>query len=141
MTIETYHGICYRKFPVIPPQIMFTYQRYGDQDVQLPEKFVKLLVEKHKKFDRIFEFVYCRDESRQWHSISIQHSCYDKFDYERGVNIAQGRLKRFMGKGYEYYGQIHITKTFPDGQKFHGTELNYLDSYPTWVVFIEKEGD
>lgn len=139
--IETYHGICYRKFPVIPPQILLPVQCYGDQDVQLPEKFVELLKKKYKKFDKIFEFVYCRDETRQYHSISIQHSVYDKFNYDIGVKISKGRLERFMGKGYEYYGQVRIIKIFPDGQKFHGIEPNYIDSYPEWVVFIEREGD
>jgi len=131
---EVYHGICYRKFPVIPPQIMIPYQCYGDQDVKLPEKFVELLKEKYKKFDRIFEFVYCRDNSRKYHSIAIQHSAYDKFDYDRGVSMAEGRLNRLMGKGYLTYKQNHHLITYPDGKKIRTTTPHTMVGLPDFVV-------
>ena len=137
MTIETYHGICYRKFPIIPPQIMITVQCYGDQDVQLPEKFVELIKKKYKKFDRIFEFVYCRDKTRKYHSISIQHSVYDKFDHDRGVDMAQGRLNRLMGKGYETFNQIITKDTFPDGKTQVTTKPCYIFTLPEWVLVTD----
>ena len=104
--MNIFSGIFFQPFEGFPVWCVFDAKGRPVYNA-VPLKFIELLKLKFEECDSEFpiQFMVVRDKFKEktFCTLSLCHPIHDVFSAKQGIEIATGRLKRLMGKGYATY--------------------------------------